>query len=113
MDRRTGDEGLTRRRLLAGAAALGATAGAAALLRAPGRAVGDGVQSPPVQPFKVDLPIPRVAAPVHSDAVADYYEIHQRRADLEIIPGLSTGCGRTTARCQARRSWPARVAPSS
>jgi FtsP/CotA-like multicopper oxidase with cupredoxin domain len=43
-----------------------------------------------VRAFRVPLPIPRVLSPVRSDATADYYEIVQREATAEIIPGLPT-----------------------
>lgn len=42
------------------------------------------------EPFTVPLPIPPVATPVRSDAAADYYQIVQREADMEILPGLRT-----------------------
>ncbi|MEV0293588.1 multicopper oxidase domain-containing protein [Nocardia sp. NPDC050710] len=40
--------------------------------------------------FRVRLPVPGVLAPVRSDATTDYYEIVQREADLDIVPGLRT-----------------------
>ncbi|ADB34963.1 Bilirubin oxidase [Kribbella flavida DSM 17836] len=40
--------------------------------------------------FKVPLPIPPVKRPVRSDAKADYYRVVQRKASLEILPGLKT-----------------------
>jgi MGT family glycosyltransferase len=43
-----------------------------------------------VEPFRVTLPIPPVLSPVRSDATADYYEIVQREAVAEIIPGVRT-----------------------
>jgi spore coat protein A, manganese oxidase len=42
------------------------------------------------KPFKVPLPIPPVARPVRSDAVADHYEMTQRVGEAEILPGLKT-----------------------
>jgi spore coat protein A len=36
------------------------------------------------------LPIPALARPVRSDATTDFYEIVQREADQEILPGLRT-----------------------
>ena len=42
------------------------------------------------EPFTVPLPIPPVARPVRSDASGDYYEITQREASVEILPGLRT-----------------------
>lgn len=41
-------------------------------------------------PHQVPLPIPSVLAPVRTDATTDYYEITQRPATAEIIPGLMT-----------------------
>lgn len=41
-------------------------------------------------PFTVPLPVPPVAVPVRADATTDYYEITQREADVEILPGLRT-----------------------
>ena len=40
--------------------------------------------------FRVALPIPPVLAPVRVDATTDYYEIVQREAWSEIIPGVRT-----------------------
>mgnify|MGYP001198374888 FL=1 len=48
------------------------------------------VTSPPVEPFQVPLPIPPVLKPVRSDASADYYEMVQREATAEILPGYRT-----------------------
>ncbi|CAA9455744.1 MAG: Laccase [uncultured Rubrobacteraceae bacterium] len=48
------------------------------------------VRSPRVEPFTVPLPIPPVARPVHSHGGADHYEITQRVARQEILPGLKT-----------------------
>ncbi|MEV0677343.1 multicopper oxidase family protein [Actinosynnema sp. NPDC050436] len=41
-------------------------------------------------PFQVPLPIPAVLAPVARDADADRYEIVQRQAVVEILPGVRT-----------------------
>ncbi|NIK56647.1 multicopper oxidase domain-containing protein [Kribbella shirazensis] len=41
-------------------------------------------------PFQVPLPIPPVKKPLRSDAKADYYQVVQRTASLEILPGLKT-----------------------
>jgi spore coat protein A len=41
-------------------------------------------------PFQVPLPIPPVKKPIRSDAKADYYRVVQRKASLEILPGLKT-----------------------
>ncbi|MFB7476921.1 multicopper oxidase family protein [Kitasatospora sp. NPDC056184] len=89
---------MNRRRFLgAGAAVLGAgalgafTVPAAARLLAegrPGRLLSSDVPLP--EPFQVPLPVPAVLAPVRSDATADYYELTQKVARLEILPGLRT-----------------------
>ncbi|WP_232664912.1 multicopper oxidase family protein [Pseudonocardia sp. TRM90224] len=41
-------------------------------------------------PFTRPLPIPDVLAPVRSDAEGDHYEITQRAAQAELLPGLPT-----------------------
>ena len=41
-------------------------------------------------PFTVPLPIPAVKRPVRTDATTDYYELVQREASVEILPGLKT-----------------------
>ncbi|HET6211803.1 MAG TPA: multicopper oxidase family protein [Micromonosporaceae bacterium] len=46
--------------------------------------------SPAVRPFSVPLPIPPVLKPVSTSAGVDRYEIRQRAADMEILPGLRT-----------------------
>jgi FtsP/CotA-like multicopper oxidase with cupredoxin domain len=40
--------------------------------------------------FRVPLPVPPVLNPVRSDATGDYYEIVQREATVEILPGIQT-----------------------
>src|SRR4029453_5381317 len=40
--------------------------------------------------FRVPLPIQKVLCPVLSDSSADYYELTQEEAWIEIIPGLHT-----------------------
>ena len=42
------------------------------------------------EPFRVPLPVPPVLEPTRSDAGADYYEITQKIARTEILPGLKT-----------------------
>ncbi|OLB64413.1 MAG: copper oxidase [Actinobacteria bacterium 13_2_20CM_2_72_6] len=42
------------------------------------------------RPFQRPLPVPPVLAPVRTDATTDYYEVTQRVADAEILPGLRT-----------------------
>ncbi|MFE3448670.1 multicopper oxidase family protein [Nonomuraea sp. NPDC059194] len=41
-------------------------------------------------PYTVPLPLPAVAKPVRTDAHTDYYELVQRQAEVEILPGLRT-----------------------
>ncbi|MFE3599721.1 multicopper oxidase family protein [Streptomyces sp. NPDC059142] len=41
-------------------------------------------------PYQVPLPVPGVARPVNTSGGVDRYEIVQRAADLEILPGLRT-----------------------
>src|SRR5262245_2989924 len=43
-----------------------------------------------VLPFRLPLPIPKVLSPVRSDNTTDYYEMVQREAWTEIIPGVPT-----------------------
>jgi spore coat protein A, manganese oxidase len=47
-------------------------------------------RAPLPKPFRVPLPIPPVKQPVRTDGTTDYYEIVQRAADAEILPGLRT-----------------------
>ena len=62
--------------------------GSAALLHL---AVARPLRAHPVIPqFSSPLPIPPVLRPVRRDATADYYEIAQREASVEIIPGMRT-----------------------
>lgn len=87
--------GLSRRRFL------GLSGGAGVLLAAGlagprllGRAAATGelltseVPLPP--PFQVPLPLPAVLRPVARDADADRYEIVQRQATVELLPGVRT-----------------------
>ncbi|HEY3478449.1 MAG TPA: multicopper oxidase domain-containing protein, partial [Streptomyces sp.] len=87
--------GLSRRRFL------GLTGGAGVVLAAGlagprllGRAAATGElltsEVPLPAPFQVPLPIPAVLRPVTRDANADHYEIVQRPATAEILPGLRT-----------------------
>jgi spore coat protein A, manganese oxidase len=85
---------LPRRRFLgaAGLVALGAASfGSLALPGAAGQTaelMRSRARLP--EPFTVPLPIPPVARPVRTDAAADYYEITQREASVELLPGLRT-----------------------
>ncbi|MFC3997697.1 multicopper oxidase family protein [Nocardiopsis sediminis] len=46
--------------------------------------------APLPEPFGVALPIPPVLEPVSTDGGTDHYEITQRAAEIEILPGLRT-----------------------
>ncbi|SER32051.1 multicopper oxidase family protein [Streptomyces qinglanensis] len=89
--------GPARRRLLALATGAGAAAalGGAAGCGAP--RAGDGISgellrstAPLPEPFQVPLPVPPVAEPVRTRGGAAVYEVEQRAARLEILPGLKT-----------------------
>ncbi|PWW64433.1 multicopper oxidase family protein [Actinokineospora spheciospongiae] len=54
----------------------------------PGVLVRSGAHLPPA--FRRPLPIPPVLRPTRSDTATDYYEITQRAADVEYLPGLRT-----------------------
>jgi spore coat protein A, manganese oxidase len=90
----TGEIG--RRRVLGIGAALGLMAvtgltTAAALARRPastGDQLRSGVPLPPA--FQVPLPLPSVLKPVSTSGGVDHYEITQREARLEILPGVKT-----------------------
>jgi spore coat protein A, manganese oxidase len=43
-----------------------------------------------VKPFQVPLPISPILQPIRSDRTTDYYEITQKEAQVEILPGLQT-----------------------
>ena len=43
------------------------------------------------EPFRVPLPVPPVLRPARSDADTDSFELTQRAARVEILPGLRTG----------------------
>ena len=45
---------------------------------------------PAIAQFAAPLPIPPVLQPVRRDAGADYYELTQQQAQVEILPGLKT-----------------------
>ena len=66
------------------------TSGSAAVLGLAGSAQPRAESRPPVEPFRMALPIPPVLSPVRSDSAADYYEIVQREAAAEIVPGMRT-----------------------
>ncbi|MER7756478.1 multicopper oxidase domain-containing protein [Kitasatospora sp. NPDC097643] len=89
---------MNRRRFLGiGASVLGAGALAAVAVPSaarllaegrPGRLLSSELDLP--EPFQVPLPVPSVLQPVRSDGTTDYYEITQRVAKLEILPGVKT-----------------------
>jgi spore coat protein A, manganese oxidase len=66
---------------LGGGANVGAQGSAGRLLRS---------QVPLPEPFRVPLPVPPVLPPVRSDHTGDHYEITQRAAEVEILPGMRT-----------------------
>jgi FtsP/CotA-like multicopper oxidase with cupredoxin domain len=84
---------LSRRGFLAVAGGTGAALALTncGLEASPGQA-GELLRSkaPLPEPFKVPLPIPPVKKPVRSDARADYYRVVQKKARVEILPGLKT-----------------------
>jgi spore coat protein A len=75
-----------------GLSALGAASFGGLALAVPRGQTGELVHSriPLPRPFRVPLPIPAVARPVRTDATTDFYEIVQREADQEILPGVRT-----------------------
>ncbi|MFI8322913.1 multicopper oxidase family protein [Streptomyces sp. NPDC085529] len=89
-------EGPTRRQVLGIGGALGVLAAgglgaAAALARHPaatGAELRSAVPLPP--PYRVPLPLPAVLAPVRRTGGTDRYELVQRPATAEILPGLRT-----------------------
>ncbi|WP_188195663.1 hypothetical protein [Nonomuraea sp. SYSU D8015] len=44
----------------------------------------------PPKPYAVPLPIPEVAKPVRSVGGVGFYELVERAADMELLPGLRT-----------------------
>ncbi|MET8007183.1 multicopper oxidase family protein [Nonomuraea glycinis] len=88
--------GLSRRRMLGVGGALGLMAAtglsaSAALARRPsftGAELRSAVPLPP--PFQVSLPIPAVLKPVDTSGGTDRYEITQREASAEVLPGVKT-----------------------
>lgn len=53
-----------------------------------GRVLASKIPLP--KPFKVPLPIPPVLKPARTDGTTDYYDIVQKAARMEIIPGYQT-----------------------
>ncbi|MER6306682.1 multicopper oxidase family protein [Streptomyces sp. NPDC001657] len=95
-DRSGPAHGLARRQVLGIGGALGLMAAtglsaSAALSRRPsvtGAELRSAVPLPPA--FRVPLPLPSVLAPVSTSGGVDRYDITQREATLEILPGLRT-----------------------
>lgn len=54
--------------------------------------LGEVLQSqlPRPRPYRVPLPVPPVARPVRGDGGTDYYQLTQREAEVELIPGVRT-----------------------
>jgi len=48
------------------------------------------IESPPVTPFTLPLKIPPVISPVATVGTTDFFEVENRLARVEIIPGLAT-----------------------
>lgn len=82
---------LSRRGFLGISAATGAGLGLSACGLGPGQ-TGQLVPSavPIPAPFTVPLPIPRTLPPARRDASTDYFEIEQREASVELLPGIRT-----------------------
>lgn len=82
---------VNRRRFLAGAGAagIGAMLGGCGVFR---QQTGEAISTvaPLPEPFTVPLPLPTRARPIRSTADTDYFELTQRRAEVEILPGLRT-----------------------
>ena len=86
---------LSRREFIAGVAAVGVTAGLGTLLvrgmagsTSTGRNLASRLTLP--HPFTLPLRVPPVLQPARSDDRGDHYEITQRVAGAEILPGVST-----------------------
>ena len=73
---------LNRRQLLVG--------GSSALLHSAMAGAAAAHVHQAVRKFRSPLPIPPVLQPVRSDGTADYYEIAQCEASVEILPGIRT-----------------------
>ena len=72
----------------AGGAVVGSAGGCSIAPGEPGTVLRSAVPLP--RPYQVPLPTPPVLSPVRTDATTDYYEITQRAATAEILPGLHT-----------------------
>jgi hypothetical protein len=67
-------------------------------------------QLPLPRPFQVPLPVPPVARPARSDGDTDYYELTQREAEAELLPGVRTPIWGYDGRFPGRPSSPAGAA---
>ncbi|MBB5775812.1 multicopper oxidase family protein [Nonomuraea jabiensis] len=73
--------------------------GAVAVAAVPGCSLITGTPQPQLlastaplpRPYAVPLPVPEVAKPVRSAGGADFYELTERAAEVEVLPGLRTG----------------------
>lgn len=86
---------LDRRQFLLGAAGLGTVVAVGGLSRLdlgvrPQTGVLLRSTRPRPEPFTLPLPIPAIARPTSTDGDVDRYEVTQRRADVEILPGTTT-----------------------
>lgn len=79
-------------RLAGGLGLVGATAGLHLVDLGPRPQTGSLLRSgrPLPRPFAVPLPVPAVARPAESTGDVDRYEIVQREADAEVLPGTTT-----------------------
>lgn len=89
--------GIDRRRFLAtgAAAVIGAGVAARATALSPADVPPGGVmrsKAPLPRPYQVPLPIPAAPSPLQSAGGTDTFQIVQREAKLEILPGLRTSC---------------------
>ncbi|TMR24156.1 multicopper oxidase family protein [Nonomuraea turkmeniaca] len=72
--------------------------GAVAVAAAPGCSLLAGTPQPQLlasaaplpKPYAVPLPVPEVAKPVRGAGGADFYELTEKAADVEVLPGLRT-----------------------
>ncbi|MGP3917025.1 multicopper oxidase family protein [Nonomuraea sp. 10N515B] len=72
--------------------------GAVAVAAVPGCSLLAGTPQPQLlasaaplpKPYAVPLPVPEVAKPVRSAGGADFYELTEQAADVEVLPGLRT-----------------------
>jgi spore coat protein A, manganese oxidase len=84
---------LSRRRFLSlvgGSSAAAMLAGCGLELRSGQTAELVASELPPPEPFRLPLPVPPVKRPTRTDGTTDFYEINQREAVSEILPGLRT-----------------------